>query len=75
MPHGDIKKHGIKFTAVTMKGSVAGPRGFEPRVSGFGGLRTFLVGLVRRLNPGWATGPLFFHEICLYNLKFCCKRF
>ena len=23
---------------------VAGPRGFEPRVSGFGGLRTVLVG-------------------------------
>ena len=25
-------------------GKVAGPRGFEPRVSGFGGLRTVLVG-------------------------------
>jgi hypothetical protein len=29
--------------ASVVTGKVAGPRGFEPRVSGFGGLRTVLV--------------------------------
>ena len=49
---------------------MAGPRGFEPRVSGFGGLRTILVGIVRRLNPGWATDPVSTHPVLFYKLSF-----
>jgi hypothetical protein len=35
---------------------VAGPWGFEPQISGSGGLYTTAT-VVRYLNPDWATGP------------------
>ena len=49
---------------------MAGPRGFEPRVSGFGGLRTFLVGWFGALIQSGLRAPLCIHPVPLCKLSF-----
>ena len=45
---------------------MAGPRGFEPRISGSGGLRTVPFGRFGALSPCWATGPSPFEKLLCY---------
>ena len=53
---------------------MAGPRGFEPRVFGFGGLRIVLVGRFDALILSGLRAPFLTHAVPLCELSFVAQR-